>query len=195
MKPLDQGYTAIRSEPAADWTRTRRTERLLLQPPSIETDRAAHLALFAHPDAVRHRPDPSPLGEEASDAKLGRDLAHWRNHGFGRWTLRALDGRIVGFGGVTEPKACNGFADALNLSYHLHPAEWGKGFATEMARAALAFAFEELQAQHVIGLARPWNPGSVRVLEQIGMTFRREIELGGARTLLHAISRRPQAYR
>ena len=122
-------------------------------------------------------------------AKLAHDIDHWRRHGFGRWSLERADGVIVGFGGVTVPEADHGFPEAVNLSYHLHPAHWGTGYATELARAALQLAFDELQAEHVIGLARAWNPGSVRVLERAGMTFRREITLAGASTLLHVLER------
>lgn len=167
----------------------RQTDRLCLRPPS-EGDAAAHLALFAHPLVVRHRPDPRPLGPVASAAKLARDMAHWRAHGFGRWVVRRrLDGELIGFGGVTWPEDDHGFDRALNLSYHVYPAFWGRGYATELARTAVRFAFDGLAASHVIGLARAWNQASARVLEHTGMVFQREIELGGAPSLLYTITR------
>jgi RimJ/RimL family protein N-acetyltransferase len=162
-----------------------------LRLPSLESDAAAHLALFSDPATARHRPDPAPLGPEASIAKLARDIEHWRIHGLGRWTAERADSVIVSFGGVTMPEHDHGFADAVNLSYHLLPSHWGQRYATELADATLRFAFEELKADHVIGLVRAWNPASVRVLERVGLTLRREIEFGGAPTLLHLVARRP----
>jgi RimJ/RimL family protein N-acetyltransferase len=79
-------------------------------------------------------------------------MDHWHNHGFGRWAVE-VDGRLIGFGGVTVSKEFDG----LNLSYHLHPDSWGYGFATELVREALAFSFNDLRAERVIGLVRSVN--------------------------------------
>ena len=166
-----------------------RTGRLWLRKPSPSSDRAAHRAIFAHPLVVSHRPDPTPLDATASDAKLARDIAHWRMHGFGRWAMECShSAQIVGFGGVTCAEGEQAAAGVLNLSYHLNPEYWGHGYATELASAAIRFAFDELGAVRVIGLARAWNEGSVRVLGRVGMMFVEEIELGGRPSLLYAIA-------
>lgn len=166
-----------------------RTDRLWLRKPSFSRDTAAHRAIFAHPMVVSHRPDPTPLDATASDAKLARDIAHWQMHGFGRWTIECShSAQIVGFGGITCAEDEEAAAQALNLSYHLSPEHWGHGYATELALAAVRFAFDELGAVRVIGLARAWNRGSVRVLERVGMRFVKEIELGAKPSLLYAIA-------
>ncbi len=61
--------------------------------------------------------------------------------------------------------------DGLNLSYHLHPENWGQGYASELVTEALRTAFGPLQADRVIGLVRAANPASRRVLERCGFTF------------------------
>ena len=166
-----------------------RTDRLWLREPSSSTDTAAHRAIFAHPVVVSHRPDPTPLDATASDAKLAWDIAHWRTHGFGRWTMECShSAQIVGFGGVTCAEGEDAAAGVLNLSYHLGPEHWGHGYATELASAAIRFAFDQLRAVRVIGLARDWNKGSVRVLERVGRSFVKEIQLGGRPSLLYAIA-------
>jgi RimJ/RimL family protein N-acetyltransferase len=111
-------------------------------------------------------------------------MAHWDEHGFGRWAAEA-DGKLVGFGGVTVSKEFDG----LNLSYHFHPDSWGKGYATELVQEALDLAFRSLKADRVIGLVRPANPASRRVLERTGFTFEQEVELHGAPTMLFALER------
>jgi RimJ/RimL family protein N-acetyltransferase len=70
--------------------------------------------------------------------------------------------------------------DALNVSYHLHPTVWGRGFATEVVRESLTFAFQELKAARVMGLARPGNPASRRVLEKCGFVYDAPLPLRGA---------------
>lgn len=161
----------------------RHTARLVLRPP-CPADEAFVIAVFAQPEMVAHRPRPVPDSPEASRERLARDIAHWKNHGFGRWAAEA-DGRLIGFGGITR----SADFDDLNLSYHIHPDHWGNGYATEIASEAVAFAFSELDAQRVIGLARPANPGSRRILERVGLVFERMVELHGAPTMLHAIDR------
>ncbi|MEF0942528.1 GNAT family N-acetyltransferase [Rhizobium sp. BR 362] len=160
----------------------RRTKRLLLRTPA-EADLDFVTALFTRPELVAHRPDPTPDTPEASARRLSHDIDHWRNHGFGRWAVEA-NGRPIGFGGVTVSKEFEG----LNLSYHLHPDNWGQGYATELVTEILSFAFSNLYAARVIGLVRSANVASRRVLEKSGFTFEREVMLHGAPTNLYALT-------
>jgi ribosomal-protein-alanine N-acetyltransferase len=59
--------------------------------------------------------------------------------------------------------------DDIEIAYRLPVAWWGRGYATEMARAVLAHAFDTLALERVIGLTWPENVASQRVLERIGM--------------------------
>lgn len=154
----------------------RNTGRLLLRRPE-PGDLASVVALFARPELVAHRPDPRPDSPEASAERLARDIAHWQAHGFGRWTVEC-EGEIIGFGGVTVTRK----PGELNLSYHLEPRHWGHGYASEIVAAALDLAFGELKAPCVIGLVRPANPASRRVLERASFVFETETMLGGAPT-------------
>lgn len=157
----------------------RLTERLSWRP-QRESDFAAVLAIFSHPAVVAHRPDPRPETEGECRLRLVKDLEHWRRHGFGRWALER-DGAVIGFGGLTYR---DGFA-GLNLSYHLHPEHWGQGLASEFAAAAVEIALDDLLVPQVIGIARPVNLASRRVLAKAGFTFERPITYGGHPGLLH----------
>ena len=57
---------------------------------------------------------------------------------------------------------------------------WGRGYATEAALAAVAFAFEELDRPEVISIAHPENAASRRVMEKAGLTYAGATPLGGA---------------
>jgi len=157
----------------------RLTERLHWRP-QREGDFAAVRAVFSHPEVVAHRPDPRPETENECRLRLAKDLDHWRRHGFGRWALER-DGAVIGFGGLTYREGFTG----LNLSYHLHPDYWGQGLASEFAAAAVEIALEDLLAPQVIGIARPVNLASRRVLAKVGFTFVRHITYGGHPGLLH----------
>jgi RimJ/RimL family protein N-acetyltransferase len=160
----------------------RRTKRLLLRMPA-EADLDFVTALFARQELVAHRPDPTPDTPEESARRLSRDMDHWRNNGFGRWAIE-VDGGLIGFGGVTVSKEF----DSLNLSYHLHPDNWGHGYATELVKEALTFSFNDLHAEQVIGLVRSVNAASRHVLEKCGFTFEREVMLHGAPTNLFVLT-------
>jgi [ribosomal protein S5]-alanine N-acetyltransferase len=64
--------------------------------------------------------------------------------------------------------------DDVEIAYRLPFAQWGRGYATEMAAAVLTHAFTVLDLARVIGLTWPENVPSQRVLEKIGMRFDHE---------------------
>jgi RimJ/RimL family protein N-acetyltransferase len=61
--------------------------------------------------------------------------------------------------------------DALELGFRLHRIAWGRGLATEGARALAAVAADELRVSWVDGCARPDNRASIAVLEKCGLSY------------------------
>ncbi len=59
----------------------------------------------------------------------------------------------------------------VDLGYRFFKDYWGRGLATEAARATLAYGVETLQLQRIIGIADVENRASIRVLEKVGFTF------------------------
>jgi RimJ/RimL family protein N-acetyltransferase len=57
------------------------------------------------------------------------------------------------------------------LGYWIGVDHWGQGFATEAARAAIDFTFEEFDIEHIISGARVANPASRNVLEKCGFQW------------------------
>ncbi len=157
-----------------------RTERLILRPLRAD-DHAAVLEIFSQKQVVAHRPDPRPETPAEARERLRRDIEHWQVHGFGRWALEMKDG-VVGFGGLTYRAGFTG----LNLSYHLHAAVWGQGLASEFAQSAVVIGFRDLAAKRIIGLVRPVNLASRRVLEKAGLKLAGDFPYGGHPGLLYA---------
>ena len=58
----------------------------------------------------------------------------------------------------------------MEIGWRLGADHWGHGYATEGARAALAFAFEVLGLEEIVSFTVPANARSRRVMERIGMT-------------------------
>jgi ribosomal-protein-alanine N-acetyltransferase len=72
-------------------------------------------------------------------------------------------GAVIGDGGLHP------LGGDIELGYTLARAAWGRGYATELGRALLAFAFGELGAERVVAQVEPDNAASRRVLEKLGM--------------------------
>ena len=157
-----------------------RTERLTLRPPQ-ESDRATVIELFGRAEVLAHRPDARLESGTEAQQRLRRDIEHWQAYGFGRWALE-LNDRVVGFGGLTHRAGFTG----LSISYHLHPDVWGQGLASEFAQSAVVIAFRDLSAKSVIGLVRPVNVASRRVLEKAGLKLAGDFSYGGHPGLLYA---------
>jgi RimJ/RimL family protein N-acetyltransferase len=55
------------------------------------------------------------------------------------------------------------------IGWAIHPAEWGKGYATEAARCVIDWAFEGLNVHRIVAYCHALNTASVRVMEKLGM--------------------------
>jgi RimJ/RimL family protein N-acetyltransferase len=116
-------------------------------------------------------------------AYLERNLAHWAAHGFGLWVLRDRDtGGVVGRA-VLRHLEVDG-VDEVETGYGLLPEFWGRGFATEIARACVNIGRERLGLASVIGITLPTNAASQHVMLKAGLQYERDIVHTGLPHLL-----------
>jgi RimJ/RimL family protein N-acetyltransferase len=145
-----------------------RTERLCLRR-WRDADRAPFAAMNADPQVMEYLP--APLSREASDALAARIEAHFEERGFGLWAVEVLgDAPFVGFVGLSVPRFEAHFTPCVEIGWRLARTHWGSGFATEGARAVLAFGFETLGLAEIVSFTVPDNRRSRRVMEKLGMT-------------------------
>ena len=78
--------------------------------------------------------------------------------------------------------------EELEIGYRLHPSSWGRGLATEAARAVRDHAFDDLHLPHVISLIHPENTASRRVAEKNGMRPEKETIFRGFPTIVFGLS-------
>lgn len=150
---------------------TLRTERLLLRP-WRESDRAPFAAMNADPNVMEHFPALSALDE--SNAAVDRIVARMGQQGFGLWAVEVPGvAEFVGFIGLNPADAVLG-RPVLEIGWRLAADHWGRGYATEGARASLAHAFDGLGRDEVVSFTTTANGRSRRVMEKIGMTRRPE---------------------
>jgi RimJ/RimL family protein N-acetyltransferase len=166
-----------------DFERTT-TERLLLRRLQ-ESDVEAVLTLHGDPETNRFHPSKTLRSLEAARELLALWLGDWARHGLGYWAVERRDapGTVVGFGGVRR-KELEG-QTVLNLAYRFSPQSWGSGYATEMARVALALARKHIPDLPVVAIIHLENVPSLRVAERLGMRRDGIIDYEGAATAVY----------
>lgn len=151
-----------------DNVETIRTERLVLRRWRDE-DVEPFAAMNADPRVMEFFPKLATREETA--AMVGRLRAHFEAHGFAMWALE-LPGiePFIGFAGLVHVSFEAPFTPAVELGWRLAHAHWGRGYATEAARAALRVGFERVGLREIVAFAAAGNRRSTRVMEKLGMT-------------------------
>ena len=113
-------------------------------------------------------------------------IGHWHLRGYGHFAVEEkATGSFVGRIGFLNPDGWPGF----EIGWTLGRKSWGKGYATEGARSALAYAFNELDKDHVISLIHPENQASMCVAERLGEQREGTAEILGIQVLVFGIDR------
>jgi RimJ/RimL family protein N-acetyltransferase len=154
--------------PDVDLVPALRTERLVLRG-FRDADRAPFAALNADPEVAAFLA--TPLDRARSDALIDRIAADWRRDGFALFAVERLaDGSFLGFAGVTTLAWA---PDPLpEIGWRLARHAWGQGYATEAAREAMRFAFEDRRLPELVSYTHVDNMRSQRVMEKLGMARR-----------------------
>lgn len=112
-------------------------------------------------------------------------VASYERHGIGLWhvALRA-DGTPIGMCGLLKRDTL----EHVDIGFAYLPAWWGKGYAREAAAAVMDYGTRTLAIAHIVAIVSPGNAASIRVLEHIGMTFERSLQLNddGSETSLYS---------
>lgn len=165
----------------AAWTV--RTERLLLRPISPD-DADAMAAIYADPEVARFV---HGLNLDDTRAQLTRWSEEWQLRGYGTFAIvDPVSGEFLGRAGV---KYWPEF-DFTEAGWVLRRDVWGRGYATEVARASLEFAFANSDLDMVTAMIAHGNDASIAVAKRIGMEPWREDVVFGLNVTIYA-ARRP----
>ena len=147
------------------------TERLVLRPVTTD-DHAALLAHWTQPDVRRFLFDGAALSAAEVTETIGESVADFAARGYGIWLIElgsgaALAGSapLVGTAGL-RPLEESG----LEIFYSLAPGAWGRGYATEAARAVVEYGLGPLGLPEVLAEVDEGNIASVAVVKRLGMT-------------------------
>jgi [ribosomal protein S5]-alanine N-acetyltransferase len=152
-----------------------RTERLILDS-WASSDWLAFKPIATDPDVMRYITGGVPWTDEQIQNFVNRQIILQSERGFCRWKLvEPSTGELIGFCGAgmwrDEPDP--------EIGWWLARRYWGRGLATEAARAALDDALERVRRKRIISIARPDNSASIGVMKKLGLKFDQEFEADG----------------
>jgi RimJ/RimL family protein N-acetyltransferase len=151
------------------------TERLLLRA-FTRHDFEPFAQIVSDPEVVRYLDDGSPISREECWRGMALFIGHWQLRGYGWWAVEdRRSGEFLGRIGLYNPEGWPG----IEIGWLLRHEAWGSGLATEGATAALSFAFDVVNAEHVISLIDPRNIRSIRVAEKLGATYEQHLQHKG----------------
>lgn len=115
---------------------------------------------------------------------------HWARCGFGEWAVEdKATGELIGKIGLMHHPDWPAGPAKVEIGWTLARPAWGQGYATEGARVALDWAFDRLQLDRVISIARRDNRRSQRVMERLGLSEQGSAHWHGSDMVWYAIDR------
>ncbi|HEX5228253.1 MAG TPA: GNAT family N-acetyltransferase [Bryobacteraceae bacterium] len=169
---------------------TLETERLILRAYTRE-DFPAYAAMRADGEVMRHIGNAEPISEEEAWGAFVKNPGMWQFMGFGSWAIVEKEsGSFVGGLGYIERRRDRGadLSGVPEMGWSLVRTAFGKGYATEAVRAALAWGHDSLGPIRVIALTSEDNFASMRVAEKCGFReFRRGPSAGRRRVFFERI--------
>ncbi len=156
------------------------TERLVLRN-WMDEDRPAYLATCNTHAVTAFLNGPASEGE--IDASFRRIAKSQEEQGFSFWAVeRKSDAALLGYCGL---RICDDperpVHGEVEIGWRLREDAWGHGYACEAARAALDWAWANLNAARVISFTVPANEPSWRLMERLGMVRRPELDFAHPR--------------
>lgn len=148
------------------------TERLLLRE-ILPSDETAWFEMDSNPDVHKYLGNEPVTNIEQIRQATQSIRQQYIDNGIGRWAaIEKASGNFIGWSGLKLIKEYeNNHIDFYDVGYRLHPNYWGKGYATESAKAAIEYGFNQLQLTEIIGMVHQDNKASRRALEKCGLRF------------------------
>lgn len=150
------------------------TPRLFLRE-FILDDSSHFYQMNADKEVVRFTGD-APFPSQGEALRFLEGYRDYERFGIGRWAvIRKTDDKFLGWCGLKyHPDE-----SITDVGYRFYREYWGEGYATEAARAALNFGFQNLKLFSIHAHAHVDNSASIRVLEKLGLRYQKEVHIDG----------------
>ncbi|HEX8562985.1 MAG TPA: GNAT family N-acetyltransferase [Flavobacterium sp.] len=155
------------------------TERLLCRE-MLVSDVNGMFELDSNPEVHRYLGNNPVKTLEESHEWIREIRQQYLDNGIGRWAVILKEnGEFIGWSGLKVERNVNGYDRFYDLGYRFIQRHWGKGYATETARAFVDFGFNELKLDVINAYTDFDNIASQKVLEKAGLKFINEFPYDG----------------
>lgn len=132
-------------------------------------------AIWADPEVTHFLPSRGvPIPRENTEKSLQSFIEHWQQRGYGIWAIvENGSSQMVGYCGLRYLNEMN----EVEVLYGLAKPYWGRGIATQAAKATVAYGFNVANLDKLIAMALPNNLASRRVIEKAGLQYEKSIHM------------------
>ena len=150
------------------------TPRLLLREKRLE-DAPFFLELNSNPIVIQYTGDVAFKDLKGAENIVRYVMNQYTQNGYGRLlVIEKATGNYLGWCGLKYHPDTK----ETDIGYRFLQSEWGKGFATEAAKACIDYGFSNLNLTRIIGNAMKENIASINVFKKLGMTYFEETLIG-----------------
>ncbi|GAF11581.1 acetyltransferase, GNAT family [Bacillus sp. JCM 19045] len=115
---------------------------------------------------------PKLLSPAETTAFYERILHSFRENGYGLYAVEEkASGEFIGFIGFNHASFEAPFTPCIEIGWRLRKEAWGKGYATEGAKACLAYGFNQLPLEEIVSFTAKINKPSIQVMKKLGLTY------------------------
>jgi RimJ/RimL family protein N-acetyltransferase len=143
------------------------TERLIIREHNL-SDTTFSFELNSNPLVTRYTGDRAFENLQAAENLVYYVMNQYKENGYGRWLVALKDSNEpIGWCGLkfhTDTKE-------TDIGYRFLESAWGKGYATESAKACIDYGFKHFNLDHIIGNDMKENLASINVFKKLGMTY------------------------
>lgn len=141
------------------------TKRLILRELQV-SDSEQFFKLNSNPEVLKFTGD-QPFSSISDAEFFLKNYTDYKINGFGRWAVISKESsEFIGWCGLKLNEE-----NLVDLGFRFFQKEWGRGYATESAKASLNVGFNNLKIEEIIGRVATDNKTSIGVLEKLGMSF------------------------
>lgn len=158
------------------------TERLILRELS-PNDAENFYLLNLNTNVIKYTGDSAFKDVEEAKFFL-ENYQDYKRYAYGRWAvINKETNKFIGWCGLK-------FEDMeTNIGFRFFQEEWNKGYASESAKACLAYGFEKLHLKRIIGRVMKLNIASIKVLEKIGLEYAKDVDFDGNKASIYKIEK------
>jgi RimJ/RimL family protein N-acetyltransferase len=148
------------------------TERLILRE-LLPTDEEAWFEMDSDPRVHQFLGNKPVTDIEQIRMAYQSIRQQYLDNGIGRWAVVEKEsGKFIGWTGLKfHDEIENNHINFVDIGYRLHPAYWGKGYATESVKAAIQYGFNHLKLDEIISMVHHENRASKNVMAKCGFSF------------------------